>query len=76
MMASPIPAEYMKGVHLAAYFGLSNIMDALLRNGHDPDFVDTSSRTPLLWAARRGHDAVVKLLLAKKGVDPNCRGDD
>jgi ankyrin repeat protein len=30
-------------------------------------------RTPLLWAARKRHEAVVKLLLAKDGVDPDSK---
>ena len=53
------------GVHLAAYFGLKNVMMVLLENGHHLDCKDTCSRTPLSWAARNGHEAVVKLLLEK-----------
>jgi ankyrin repeat protein len=68
----------MTGVHLAAYFGLSEAIIILLNNGHDPDPDFTGyeyyGRTPLFWAVENGHDAVVKLLLAKEDVDPNSKG--
>ncbi len=42
------------------------------KEGVDPDSKDEwCGRTPLLWAARNGHEAVVKLLLDKDGVDPD-----
>ena len=64
------------GVHFAAYFGLSETMIALLKNGHNPDVKDTFGRTPLSWAAENGHEAVVKLLLDKEGVDPDSKAKD
>jgi len=63
----------MTCVHLAAYFGLERVMTTLLENGHDSDSKDGGNRTPLSWAAGNGHKAVVKLLLAKDGVDPDCK---
>jgi ankyrin repeat protein len=58
----------MTGVHVTAYFGLREAMIALLENGYDPDSKDSNGQTPLTCAARYGHEAVVKLLLAKDGV--------
>jgi ankyrin repeat protein len=58
----------MTGVHLAAYFGLGDIVTGLLKIGYDPDVKDSDGRTPLSWAAEHGCEAVVKLLL-EKGVD-------
>jgi hypothetical protein len=55
----------MTGVHLAAYFGLTGVIMALLEDRHNPDVKDTSDRSPLWWAAVQGHRAVVKLLLEK-----------
>ena len=55
----------MTGVHLAAYFGLTGVVMALLKNRHNPDVKDTYGRTPLWLAAEQGHEAVVKLLLEK-----------
>ena len=53
------------GVHLAAYFGLRDIVITLFRKRHDLDVKDSYGRTPLSWAAENGHEAVVKLLLEK-----------
>ena len=55
----------MTGVHLAAYFGLTRVIMALLKNRYNPDVKDTYGRTPLSWAAVNGHEAMVKLLLEK-----------
>jgi len=55
----------MTGVHLAAYFGLKEVMIALLENRHDPDLKDTYGQTPLSWAIENGHKAVMELLLEK-----------
>jgi ankyrin repeat protein len=63
------------GLHLAAYFGLENVVRALLKDGVDLDSKDTYyGETPLWWAAVDGHEAVVKLLLAADGrVDPDSK---
>jgi hypothetical protein len=37
---------------------------------------DDDYGTPLSWAARNGHEEVVKLLLTIEGVDPNCKASD
>jgi ankyrin repeat protein len=65
----------MTGAHLAAYFGLGDAILALLKNGHHLDSKDTYSRTPLWWAARNGHEAVVKLLV-EKGADVESKSRD
>jgi Ankyrin repeats (3 copies) len=66
-----IPKE-MTGLHLAAYFGVHNAIIALL-GSNGPDSKDSYSRTPLSWAAERGHEAVVKLLLAIEKVDVDLK---
>lgn len=44
----------MTGVHLAAYFGLTEIMVALAENGLAPNSRDTYGRTPLRVAVGNG----------------------
>ncbi|KAI9772445.1 MAG: hypothetical protein M1840_000648 [Geoglossum simile] len=60
-------------VHLAAYFGLVETMMGVLKNEYNPDLRDSYGQTPLSWAAQEGHEMVVKLLLAKDGVDINSK---
>lgn len=51
----------------------SKLKTLLATKGTDPDRKDFVRRTPLAWAARNGHETVVKLLLATEGVNPNSR---
>ncbi|KAH6999281.1 ankyrin repeat-containing domain protein [Ilyonectria destructans] len=67
-----IPRQ-IRGVHLAAYFGLNWTMEFLLPDGHDPNCKDTYDQTPLCYAAKNGHESVVKELLGRNGIDPNCK---
>ena len=63
----------MTGLHLAAYFGVKEAMNALLKKGADADSKGDDGRTPMLYAARGGHEAVVKLLLETGKVDANSK---
>ncbi|KAH3103429.1 hypothetical protein KXX00_004987 [Aspergillus fumigatus] len=70
----------MTGLHLAAYLGVEEAVKALLFEGVKKppgdqttpeaklDSKDQYGQTPLLWAVKHGHEAVVKQLL-KKGAD-------
>ena len=56
----------------AAYRGINNVAGLLLvQSEASADLLDFYGRTPLSWSAGRGHDGVVKLLPARKGVNPN-----
>ena len=63
----------LTGAHIAAYFGLGELVMTLLKNGHDLDLGDSDSRTPLSFAAENGHEAVAELLLTQAEVDPDSR---
>lgn len=61
-------------MQLAAFLGLSKLMSKLLEDGFEPDVKDWSGKTTLFWAANKGHEDVVKILVAREDVDPNVRG--
>ena len=64
-----ISTSKFSGAHTAAYFGLSEIV----ANFCEVEIKDEINRTPLSWAAEYGHEAVVRLLLERDGVDINSR---
>ena len=59
------------GLHGTAFLGIVEIFAAVLAMREwDVNARDNASCTPLLWAAIRGHDEVVKILLERGDVDP------
>ena len=57
--------QHAIGVHVAAYFGLEKTLASLLGNGYGLDIRDSFDQTPLSWAVKQGHKAVVQLLLGQ-----------
>ncbi|KAM0256425.1 hypothetical protein ACHAQJ_004950 [Trichoderma viride] len=58
----PVP-EQLTALHVAACFGLYDVVVKLLEKGYDPNAEDSTLGTALWWAARQGHSTVVELLL-------------
>ena len=57
------------GLHGAAFFGIVEAAAALLAMKEwDINATDTMGRTALAWAAIRGHEGIVKILLQQKEV--------
>ena len=69
----PIPASPLfSGLHCASFFGIVELVTVLINAGcQEVDQQDCAGRTPLTWAARNGHEGVVKILLERGDVDPN-----
>jgi len=60
------------GLHCASFFGIVEIVTVLVQmEGCDINQMDCGGDTPLMWAAKNGHESVVKILLARDGVDPD-----
>lgn len=54
-----VPAQ-VTGLHLVAYFGVQEAVQILFRQSENVDVCDSRDQTPLWWAARNGHEAVVR----------------
>ena len=60
------------GLHCSAFFGIVEIVAALIETRcYDLDEEDFGGRSPLVWAAWAGHEAVVKILLGQEEVNPD-----
>jgi len=59
-------------LHCIVYFGITEVANILIKmNRWDVNEVDGVGMTPLIWAARYGHEEVVRLLLRKKHIQPD-----
>ena len=69
--APPVTSHGFGGLHCASYFGIFEVVVALIETGGcDVNQRDWKGFTPLGWAAQRGNEAVVGLLLAQDRVNP------
>ena len=60
------------GLHCASFFGIFEIVAALIETGcYNLNRGDFRGYTPLAWAAEKGHEEVVKLLLGREEVNPD-----
>jgi len=60
------------GLHCASFFGIVELVTVLINAAsYEVDQQDCTGRTPLAWAARNGHEGVVKILLERKNIDPD-----
>ncbi|RYP31088.1 hypothetical protein DL767_005932 [Monosporascus sp. MG133] len=64
----------MTGLHLAVYFGLEEAVKAIAGK-YALDVKDSYGRTPLWYAAERGHKTIVQQLL-EKGADTEAKDED
>ena len=63
------------GLHGGAFFGMVDIVAALLAmKKWDVNAADITGKTALVWAAVRGHDGVVGLLLEREDISSNTTG--
>jgi Ankyrin repeats (3 copies) len=63
------------GVHLAAYFGLTEMIKTLLDNDFHQDPKDQNNQTPLSYAAWWGHETVVRLLAELDDVEADSKDE-
>ena len=69
----------LTGIHLSARSGLVSLMVNLFEEPNllvETDARDQYGRTPLLYAAGGGHEAVVRVLLARGDVEADARDID
>ena len=65
------------GLHCASFFGIVEIVTFLVEaEGCETNQADCTGRTPLIWAALKGHERVVTILLGREDVNPGKPDED
>jgi len=67
------PGSFLfSGLHCASFFGIVEVATALIEmQGYGTSERYCFGDSPLAWAARNGHEEVVKMLLGREEVDPD-----
>ncbi|RPA93309.1 ankyrin [Choiromyces venosus 120613-1] len=68
-------SEIMSGLHCIAFWGITEIADALLKSGCDVNRGDSEGSSPLMWAVERGNEGVVEFLLQREDVNPDSSNE-
>jgi len=64
--------KLFSALHCVSYFGIAEVANTLIEmNGWDVNETDGAGATPLIWAARYGHEEVVRLLLRNEDIQPD-----
>ena len=64
--------ELFSALHCISYFGIAEIaIDLIKTKRWDVNQRDCVGLTPLMWAARQGHEGVVRLLVEQKHTQPD-----
>ena len=59
-------------LHYASFFGIAEIVTSLVEvGGCDINQIDCIGSTPLVWAAKNGHEEVVRILLGQDDINPD-----
>ena len=62
----------LSALHCSSYFGIVEVTNSLINtNRWDLNQRDSAGMTPLIWAAKNGHEKVVSLLLEKINIEPD-----
>ena len=70
-------SEPFSALHCVSYFGIADVTNTLVKmNRWDVNQKDAAGMTPLIWAARYGHEEVVRLLLQNKHIQPDQQDAD
>lgn len=67
------PSQYGITLHLAAKGGIVGVVDQVLLQGQDPNYMDTMEKTALMYAAESGCSRVVERLLRVPNIDQDCQ---
>ncbi|RPA93307.1 ankyrin [Choiromyces venosus 120613-1] len=65
----------MSGLHCIAVWGITEIADAMLGAGCGVNGGDSQGFSPLVWAAFRGKEGMVKFLLEREDVNPDSSNE-
>ena len=64
-------------LHCASFFGIVEVVAGLIEmECYDINEGDFSGHGPLAWAARNGHEEVVKILLRRREINPDKPGNN
>ncbi|KAF4415810.1 Ankyrin repeat [Fusarium acutatum] len=66
---------FMRHLHIAAHFGLAELVENLLDRGAAVDIADRTGRTPLSYAAEQGYEAIMVMLL-ERGAEVDSQDGD